>query len=66
MAPGCNELQFWAGLGAATAGDLDGGVARVRDLIARTDERWIELLSRLGEDIAPAAAPVLERLRTGA
>jgi hypothetical protein len=65
MAPGADELQFWAGLGAATAGDLEAGVALVRALIGRTDDRWLELLSRLGPDIAPSAAPVLERLRSG-
>jgi len=66
MAPGCDELQFWAGLGAATAGDLDAGIARVRELVERTDDRWLELLSRLGEDLAPSAAPVLAALRNEA
>jgi uncharacterized Ntn-hydrolase superfamily protein len=56
-APGNHELLFWAGLGMAGAGDLDGGVARVRDAIA-LQPTWRELLSRLPNELAPAAPAV--------
>src|SRR5205823_210753 len=45
IAPEADELTFWAGLGAAGAGDLEGGLARVREAIAVSD-RWGELLER--------------------
>jgi len=60
-APGNHELLFWAGLGMAHAGDLDGGVARVREAIS-LQPAWRELLTRLPPDLAPSAPPVLARL----
>jgi len=60
-APGNHELLFWAGLGAAQAGDLDGGVAKVRAAI-EAQPNWRELLHRLPPDVAPSAAAVLARL----
>jgi uncharacterized Ntn-hydrolase superfamily protein len=57
-APDNHELMFWAGLGMAQAGDLDGGVAQVRAAIA-LQPTWRELLRRLPPDVAPSAAPVL-------
>lgn len=61
LAPGNHELMVWAGLGAANAGDLDLGAARVRSAIA-LHPAWRELLARLPADVAPAARAVLARL----
>jgi uncharacterized Ntn-hydrolase superfamily protein len=61
-APENHELLFWAGLGAAQAGDIDTAVARVREAIAR-QPGWKLLLGRLPSEIAPSAPAVLERLR---
>ena len=57
LAPGNHELLFWAGLAAAQGGDLQTGVARVREAIA-LQPGWRELLDRLEPDIAPSAAAV--------
>jgi uncharacterized Ntn-hydrolase superfamily protein len=61
LAPENHELRFWAGLGAAQAGDLETGVAQVR---AAIDEHppWRELLGRLSPEVAPAADEVLAAL----
>ena len=61
LAPGSAELRFWAGLGAAHAGDLDAGVADVRAAI-EAHPPWRDLLARLPADAAPSAAAVLARL----
>ena len=61
IAPDKEELLFWAGLAAASAGDVDEGVAQVREAIAR-NAGLAELLRRLGDDLAPAAPLVRERL----
>jgi uncharacterized Ntn-hydrolase superfamily protein len=63
LAPDNHELRFWSGLGAAQVGDLESGVAQVRDAIAQ-QPGWAELLPRLGPDVAPAAAEVHARLRS--
>jgi uncharacterized Ntn-hydrolase superfamily protein len=60
-APGNAELRFFAGLGAAQAGDLDAGVAQVREAI-EANPRLAELLRRVPADMAPAAPAVRERL----
>jgi uncharacterized Ntn-hydrolase superfamily protein len=60
-APDNHELMFWAGLGTAQAGDLEGGVAKVREAI-ELQPTWRELLPRLPEELAPAAKAVLARL----
>lgn len=62
LAPENHELRFWAGLGAAQAGDIDAGVA---DVIAAIEQQpgWRELLGRLPADVAPSAAVVLAALR---
>ena len=62
LAPQSHELRFWAGLGAAQAGDLERGVADVRQAIA-THPGWRLLLERLPADVAPSAPAVLARLR---
>jgi uncharacterized Ntn-hydrolase superfamily protein len=63
LAPDNHELLFWAGLGAAQAGDLDTGVARVQEAIAR-QPGWLELLPRLTPQTAPSAAAILQRIST--
>jgi uncharacterized Ntn-hydrolase superfamily protein len=57
LAPGNHELLFWAGLGAAQAGDLELGLRRVREAIA-LQPAWRAMLDRLEDDIAPSAAAV--------
>jgi uncharacterized Ntn-hydrolase superfamily protein len=64
LAPGNHELLFWAGLGVAQAGDLDAGVAQVREAIA-IQPTWRELLRRLPPEVAPSAAAVLARVGDG-
>lgn len=61
IAPGSDELLFWAGLALAQAGDLDAGVAAVRKA-AEQQPNWLVLLDRLSEDFAPAGAKVREAL----
>jgi uncharacterized Ntn-hydrolase superfamily protein len=63
-APGNAELRFFAGLGAAQAGDLDAGVAQVREAI-EANPRLAELLRRVPADMAPAVPAVRERLDAG-
>jgi len=60
-APGNHELLFWAGLGTVQAGDLEGGMAKVRAAIAM-QPGWRELLPRLPAELAPAATVVLAAL----
>jgi uncharacterized Ntn-hydrolase superfamily protein len=62
LVPDNHELMFWAGLGTALAGDVDGGAERVAAAIA-LEPGWGELLPRLTPDTAPSAAAVLARLR---
>jgi uncharacterized Ntn-hydrolase superfamily protein len=61
LAPASEELVFWAGLGMVQAGDLEGGVERVRSAI-EMHSGWRDLLARLGPDIAPSAASVRDAL----
>jgi uncharacterized Ntn-hydrolase superfamily protein len=61
LAPASDELVFWAGLGMVQAGDLEGGVERVRSAI-EMHSGWRDLLARLGPDIAPSAAAVRDAL----
>jgi uncharacterized Ntn-hydrolase superfamily protein len=64
LAPDNHELRFWAGLGAAQAGDLETGVADVRAAIGQHPP-WRQLLERLPPEVAPSAAGVLEALERG-
>ncbi len=66
LAPESDELLFWAGLGAAQVGDMETGLARVRAAIDAGGERWVDLLGRLTDDLAPSAAAVLAQLRASA
>ena len=61
LAPGSDELRFWAGLGAAQAGDMAGGLDQVRAAI-EINPGWRLLLARLPAEVAPAARSVLELL----
>ncbi len=61
LAPESHELRFWAGLGAARAGDMDAAVRHVRAAI-EAQPGWRELLGRLTAEQAPSAQAVLERL----
>jgi uncharacterized Ntn-hydrolase superfamily protein len=61
LAPDNHELLFWAGLGAAQSGDLEGGLTLVRRAI-QLQPGWSELIGRLSPEIAPSAAQVAERL----
>ncbi len=62
LAPDNHELRFWAGLGAAQAGDFDTALDDVRAAIA-IQPGWLELLPRIPEAFAPSAPAVLARLR---
>jgi uncharacterized Ntn-hydrolase superfamily protein len=64
LAPGSDELLFWAGLAIAHAGDLDEGVAAVRRAAER-QPNWLVLLDRLSPDFAPAGAAVRAALDRG-
>jgi uncharacterized Ntn-hydrolase superfamily protein len=61
LAPDNHELLFWSGLGTVLSGDLDRGLALVREAIA-LQPGWAQLLPRLSADTAPAAPLVCERL----
>jgi uncharacterized Ntn-hydrolase superfamily protein len=61
LVPESHELRFWAGLGAAQAGDFDSAVAQVQAAI-RMQPSWLELLARLPPEVAPAAPALLARL----
>jgi len=66
LAPESDELIFWAGLGAAQGGDMDLGLTRVRAAVEMGGDRWIELLGRLSDDIAPSASAVRAALQDSA
>jgi uncharacterized Ntn-hydrolase superfamily protein len=61
LAPGSDELLFWAGLALAQSGDVTGGTALVRQAIDVHDG-WRVLLGRLSPEFAPAGADVLAAL----
>ena len=56
LAPEADELAFWAGLGIA-ATDLEAGVRLVRRAAAG-NPRWLALLERLPQGLAPTARAV--------
>jgi uncharacterized Ntn-hydrolase superfamily protein len=61
VAPESDELLFWSGLAAAQGGDIAVALERVRAAVA-LNPSWLELLTRLQPDVAPAAAAVREAL----
>jgi len=61
LAPASDELLFWSGLARAQAGDLEGGVAAVRQA-AEKNPNWLVLLDRLSPDFAPAGAAVRQQI----
>jgi uncharacterized Ntn-hydrolase superfamily protein len=61
LAPGSDELLFWAGLALAQAGDLAAGVDAVRRA-AEVHPNWLVLLDRLSPDFAPAGPEVRRAL----
>lgn len=63
LAPDSHELQFWAALGAAQAGDIDTALRYMRIAIAE-QPGWLALLPRLTPEQAPAARALLARLGT--
>ncbi len=63
-APGCVELEFWAGLALVQIGEVDRGLAHIRATIER-HAGWGELLERLGPDISPAAATARRLIAAG-
>jgi uncharacterized Ntn-hydrolase superfamily protein len=68
LAPEMIELRFWTGLTMAQAGDLEGAIQLV-DEVVREDPRWLETLrrlvvvDRLSQDLATS---IEERLASGA
>jgi len=61
LAPASDELQFWAGLAVAHAGDLEAGAEAVRRA-AELRPDWLILLDRLAPEFAPAGADVRRAL----
>jgi uncharacterized Ntn-hydrolase superfamily protein len=61
LAPGSDELLFWAGLALANAGELEAGADAVRRAAA-VHPGWLVLLDRLSPDFAPAGAEVRRAL----
>jgi uncharacterized Ntn-hydrolase superfamily protein len=61
LAPGNHELLFWAGLAMVESGNVDAGLAQVREAIV-LQNGWAELLPRLSAEVSPAAVLVAQRL----
>ena len=61
LAPGSDELLFWAGLAVAHTGDVAEGAAAVRRA-ADVQPNWLVLLDRLSPDFAPAGEAVRREL----
>ena len=61
LAPGSDELEFWAGLALAQGGDLQAGSAAV-DRAAAVNPGWRVLLERLSPELAPAGPQVRRAL----
>jgi uncharacterized Ntn-hydrolase superfamily protein len=61
LAPGSDELRFWAGLAIAQQGDVAAGAEAVRRAAA-VHAGWLTLLERLSPDMAPAGAAVRAEL----
>ena len=63
LVPDSHELAFWSGLGLAESGQMDAGLARVRQAI-EVHPGWREILERLPAEMAPAGEAVRDRLKT--
>src|SRR6478672_179107 len=61
LQPDNHEFMFWAALGTAQSGDVEGGVALVRRAI-ELQPGWAQLVRRLDPAIAPGAPIVLAEL----
>ena len=61
LAPPTDELLFWSGLAIAQAGDLEAGVAKVRQAIEH-NPNWRVLLDRLSPEFAPAGEAVRQQI----
>ncbi|HEY3945457.1 MAG TPA: DUF1028 domain-containing protein [Solirubrobacteraceae bacterium] len=61
--PDSHELAFWSGLGLAQSGQMEAGLARVRQAI-ELHPGWRKILERLPAEMAPAGEAVRERLKT--
>jgi uncharacterized Ntn-hydrolase superfamily protein len=61
IAPDSDELLFWSGLARAQAGELDEGVAAVRQAAER-NPNWLVLLERLSPEFAPAGEAVRQHI----
>ena len=61
LASGEREIRFWGALGMAQAGDEDGAVRELSAVCAE-DPVWRELLTRLPDEMGPAAERLLARL----
>ena len=61
LAPESDELLFWAGLAQVHAGDVQTGMAAVRQAI-ELHPGWFTLLERLSPDFAPAGERVRREL----
>jgi uncharacterized Ntn-hydrolase superfamily protein len=61
LAPGSDELEFWAGLALAQGGDLQAGSAAV-GRAAAVNPGWRVLLERLSPELAPAGPQVRRAL----
>ena len=64
LAPESDELLFWAGLAQVHAGDVQTGMAAVREAI-ELHPGWFTLLERLSPDFAPAGERVRRELGSG-
>jgi uncharacterized Ntn-hydrolase superfamily protein len=60
-APGNAELLFFAGIGAASAGDLDAAVAQIREAVAANPGLG-EVLHRVPEEMSPEAPKLRKRI----
>jgi uncharacterized Ntn-hydrolase superfamily protein len=68
LAPEMIELRFWTGLTMAEAGDIDGGLTLL-DEVVRKDPGWLETMRRLVavDRVSPELAATIEaRLASGA
>jgi uncharacterized Ntn-hydrolase superfamily protein len=58
LVPDNTELAFWSGVALLRAGDVDAGLARIREVI-EAEPGWGELIKRVPAEIEPD----IERLR---